>query len=51
LSIDPADGAGLSWLYRNSEVLSRGMREDGRLGVTVRADAEKAARVKAKFPV
>jgi GTP-binding protein HflX len=51
LSIDPADGAGLSWLYRNSEVLSRGMREDGRLGVTVRADAEKAARVKAKFSV
>jgi GTP-binding protein HflX len=51
LSIDPADGAGLSWLYRNSEVLSREMREDGRLGVTVRADAEKAARVKAKFPV
>jgi GTP-binding protein HflX len=51
LSIDPADGAGLSWLYRNSEVLSRAMRDDGRLGVTVRADAEKAARVKAKFPV
>jgi GTP-binding protein HflX len=49
LSIDPADGAGLSWLYRNSEVLSRGMRDDGRLGVTVRADAEKAARVRAKF--
>ncbi|MGH6663897.1 MAG: GTPase HflX [Pseudolabrys sp.] len=51
LAIDPADGAGLSWLYRNSEVLSRGMRDDGRLGVTVRADAEKAARVRAKFPV
>ncbi len=51
LSIDPADGAGLSWLYRNSEVLSRGMRDDGRLGVTVRADAEKAARVRAKFAV
>jgi GTP-binding protein HflX len=51
LSIDPADGAGLSWLYRNSEVLSRAMREDGKLGVTVRADAEKAARVRAKFPV
>jgi GTPase len=51
LSIDPADGAGLSWLYRNSEVLSRGMRDDGRLGVTVRADAEKAAQVRAKFAV
>ena len=49
LAIDPADGAGLSWLYRHSEVLSKGMREDGLLGVTVRADAEKAARVRAKF--
>ena len=49
LSLDPADGAGLSWLYRNSEVLSRAMGEDGRLAVTVRADADKAARVRAKF--
>ena len=51
LAIDPADGAGLSWLYRHSEVLSKGMREDGLLAVTIRADAEKAARVRAKFPV
>jgi GTP-binding protein HflX len=51
LAIDPADGAGLSWLYRHSEVLSKGMREDGLLGVTVRADAEKAARVRAKFAI
>src|SRR5512139_832806 len=51
LSIDPADGAGLSWLYRHSEVLSKGMRDDGRLAVTVRADADKAAQVKAKFAI
>jgi GTP-binding protein HflX len=49
LSLDPADGAGLSWLYRHSEVLSKGMRDDGRLAVTVRADADQVARVKAKF--
>jgi GTP-binding protein HflX len=49
LSIDPTDGAGLSWLYRHSEVLSKGMRADGRLAVTIRADADKAARVRAKF--
>jgi GTP-binding protein HflX len=49
LSIDPADGAGLSWLYRHSEVLAKGMNDDGRLAVTVRADADQAARVKAKF--
>jgi hypothetical protein len=32
-------------------VLSRTMDADGRLAVTVRADAEKAARVRAKFAV
>ena len=51
LSLDPADGAGLSWLYRHSEVLSRDMGDDGRLAVTVRADADKAARMRAKFGV
>jgi GTP-binding protein HflX len=51
LSIDPADGAGLSWLYRHSEVLSNGMADDGRMAVTVRADPDQAARVKAKFGV
>jgi GTP-binding protein HflX len=49
VSIDPADGAGLSWLYRHSEVLTRDMASDGRLSVTVRADADNAARVRAKF--
>ncbi len=49
VSIDPADGAGLSWLYRHSEVLSRHMAGDGRLAVTVRTDANETARVKAKF--
>ncbi len=49
VSIDPADGAGLSWLYRHSEVLTRDVASDGRLSVTVRADADNAARVRAKF--
>jgi GTPase len=49
VSIDPADGAGLSWLYRHSEVLVKDMRDDGRLAVTVRADRDNAARVRAKF--
>ena len=49
VSIDPADGAGLSWLYRHSEVLGKDMRDDGRLWLTVRADADNAARVRAKF--
>jgi GTP-binding protein HflX len=49
VSIDPADGAGLSWLYRHSEVLLKDLRDDGRLAVTVRADPDNAARVRAKF--
>jgi len=49
LSLDPADGAGLSWLYRHSEVLERAMGEDGRLAVTVRADAKNAEIVRRKY--
>jgi GTPase len=49
VSIDPADGAGLSWLYRHSEVLMKDVASDGRLSVKVRADADNAARVRAKF--
>ena len=50
LLLDPADGAGLSWLYRHSEVLSRQMRDDGRLELSVRADAKNAEMVKHKYP-
>ena len=49
LSLDPADGAGLSWLHRHTEVLEKHLRDDGQLAVTVRADADKAARVRARF--
>jgi len=49
LSLDPADGAGLSWLYRHSEVLERNLGDDGRLAVTVRADPKNAEIVKRKY--
>ena len=49
LLLDPADGAGMSWLYRHSEVLSKELNDDGRMAVTVRADPDQVARVKAKF--
>jgi GTP-binding protein HflX len=51
LALDPADGAGLSWLYRHSEVLSRDMREDGTLAVTVRADSKNAEIMRRKYAV
>jgi len=49
LVLDPADGAGVSWLHRHSEVMAKGMRDDGRLGMTVRADATNAERIRGKF--
>jgi GTP-binding protein HflX len=49
LVLDPADGAGLSWLYRHAEVLSRKMREDGQMAVDVRADAMNADMVRNKY--
>jgi GTPase len=50
LDLDPADGAAASWVHRNAEVLSRTMRDDGRLILTVRADPAKAAIIRNKFP-
>jgi GTP-binding protein HflX len=48
--LDPADGAGLSWLHRHTEVLGQAMDEtNGRLKVTVRGDSAAMERVKAKF--
>ena len=49
LALDVADGAGLSWLYRHTEVMTRTMRGDGRLAVTVRADPANADKVRARF--
>lgn len=50
LTLDAADGAGLSWLHRNSEVLSRELCDDSRMAVTVRADSDHAGKIRARFP-
>ena len=49
LALDPADGAGVSWLHRNTEVMEKAMNAEGRLAMTVRVDPGKAEVVKAKF--
>jgi GTP-binding protein HflX len=50
LELDPADGAGVSWLHRHTEVLRKAMDEKNeRLAMTVRADPDKAKAVRAKF--
>ena len=50
LKLDPADGAGVSWLHRHTEVLSKAMDDNGRFAMTVRASPDKAKAVRAKFP-
>jgi GTPase len=47
--LDAADGAGLSWLHRHTEVMTRALREDGALAVTVRADPANAQKARARF--
>ncbi len=49
LLLDPADGAGLSWLYRHSEVLSKDMNGNGQLAVTVKADPKNAGIMRRKY--
>jgi GTP-binding protein HflX len=49
LTLDAADGAGLSWLYRNTEVMERDLRDDGKLVMSVRVDPSKIAIVRAKY--
>jgi len=48
LSIDASDGAGISWLHRNSEVLNKELHED-RYDMTVRVDETKREIVVNRF--
>ena len=48
LSIDASDGAGISWLHRNSEVLNKQLH-DGRFDMTVRVDETKRDIVVKRF--
>ncbi len=51
LVLDPADGAGASWLHRNTEVLEKSVRPDDRIAMTIRADQAHADMVRRKFEV
>jgi hypothetical protein len=42
ISVPSLLGANASWLHRHSEVMAKELRDDGRLGMTVRADATNA---------
>ncbi len=47
--LDGSDGAGLSWLHRNTEVIDRQDRPDGKVAIVVRADPARAAQLRARF--
>src|SRR5215470_2847135 len=49
LVLDPADGAGVSWLHRNTEVMTKSLRADGQYAMTVRVDPAKAEIVRRKY--
>jgi len=49
LVVDAADGAGVSWLHRHTEVMTKVLRDDGVLAITVRSDPANAEKVRAKF--
>jgi GTPase len=50
LALDPADGAGVSWLHRHTEVIHKTFDEQsGRIAMTVRVDPDKATAVLTKF--
>ena len=51
LKLDPADGAGLHWLYENAEVLSRKDEKSGRIALKLRVAPEVVDRVKRRFAV
>jgi len=50
LDLDPADGAGVSWLHRHTEVIRKATDEkSGRIAMTVRTAADRADAVRHRF--
>src|ERR1700683_3404899 len=50
LTLEAADGAGVSWLHRHTEVIRKAVnQESGQVAMTVRTDAERANAVRVRF--
>ena len=49
LTVAPENGEGLSWLYRNAEVLERSEQPDGATALRVRVDRSKAGLLERRF--
>ena len=50
LSLDPSDGAGLHWLYEETEILDRREDDEGRVQLAARVAPEKEPRLLRRFP-
>jgi GTP-binding protein HflX len=49
LSLDPADGAGVSWLHRHTEVMEKALDAEGRYAMKVRVASDRVDAVQTKF--
>jgi len=49
LVIPASDGAGLSWLHRHAEVITKELRDDGQVVIVARTDPANADKARAKF--
>jgi GTP-binding protein HflX len=49
IALDPANGAGFSWLHANTEVMAKGMDADGTVHLTVRVTPDRAEVVRQRF--
>ncbi len=49
VTLPPADGSGLNWLYEHAEVLHREADDEGRVGLVVRIAAERAEQLRNRF--
>jgi GTP-binding protein HflX len=49
LTLDPADGAGVSWLHRHTEVMHKALAGNGQLAMTVRVEPTRADAVRSRF--
>jgi GTP-binding protein HflX len=50
VTLEPADGEGLAWLYARTEVTERETLDDGRTRLTVRADPARLEALRNRFP-
>lgn len=50
VAVHPANGAGLNWLYENTEVMRKTAGDSGIVHLQVRVPPERAGRLRQKFP-